>query len=116
MLPTLRSGQVCGLNKLAYVFSPPQRGDVISLSTGKELITKRIVGLPGEEIQVKEGQFYVDDKKLEEPYLILSRFSKNIAAGRVEPDCFVVASDNRGQESVVAVVSKKRIVGRIRKR
>jgi signal peptidase I len=113
MLPTLKSGQVCGLNKLAYAFSSPQRGDLVSISTGKERIAKRIVGLPGEEIQLKHGRVYVEGKKLEEPYLILSEFSNNIAAGRVEPDCFVVASDNRRHGSLVAVVSERRIIGRI---
>jgi hypothetical protein len=43
----------------------------------------------------------------------LSEFSNNIAAGRVEPDCFVVASDNRRHGSLVAVVSERRIIGRI---
>ena len=55
MLPTLHGGQIVGINKLAYCVRPPERGDIVAIWTGEELIVKRIVGLPGEEIALRDG-------------------------------------------------------------
>ena len=48
MQPTLHPGSIAGVNKLAYRFGPPRRGDVVAIRAGRELIVKRILGLPGE--------------------------------------------------------------------
>src|SRR5215470_4033482 len=58
MLPSLRAGQFVGCNKLIYQFQSPQRGDVVAVWTGRELLIKRVLGLPGEEIEVREGIFF----------------------------------------------------------
>jgi signal peptidase I len=112
MVPTLRGGQLAGINKLAYAFRRPARGDLVAVWTGKELMVKRVVGLPGEELCVDKGVLYVNGAPLPEPYVKLRNFWQNIAAGRIEADCFVVAGDNRAG-SVIAVVSSKRIEGQI---
>jgi signal peptidase I len=49
MLPTLKAGQIVGLNKLAYLHRRPGRGDIVAFWTGKELFVKRVIALPGEE-------------------------------------------------------------------
>jgi signal peptidase I len=112
MVPTLRGGQLAGINELAYAFRRPARGDIVAVWTGKELMIKRVVGLPGEELCVDKGVLCVNGAPLPEPYVKFCDFRQNIAAGRIEADCFVVAGDNRA-ESVIAVVSSKRIKGRI---
>jgi signal peptidase I len=55
MVPTLHNLQIAGVNKLAYRFRPPCRGDVVLVNTGRELTAKRILGLPGEEIAMLDG-------------------------------------------------------------
>jgi signal peptidase I len=112
MVPTLRGGQLAGINKLAYAFRRPARGDIVAVWTGKELMIKRVVGLPGEELCVDNGVLCVNGAPLPEPYVKLCNAWQDIAAGRIEADCFVVAGDNR-EESVIAVVSRKRIEGRV---
>jgi signal peptidase I len=112
MLPTLKSGQLAGINKLAYLRRPPARGDLVAVWTGKQLLSKRVVGLPGEEISIQQGVLYVNGVPLCEPYVQFFDARQNAAPGRIETNCFVVASDNR-PGGIIAVVSRRRIVGRI---
>jgi signal peptidase I len=111
MRPALLSGQIVGVNKLIYLFQAPQRGDVVAVWTGKELTTKRVLALPGEEVAARDGAFYVDGLQLAEAYPHVNDHS-NIAAGRLGSDQFVVAGDNR-PESLIAIVNRGRIVGRL---
>lgn len=73
MQPTLVTGNLVVVNRLAYFFSPPQRGDVIVLhnpryENGDDLI-KRVIGLPGEHIKLVDGRIYINGTLLEEPYV-----------------------------------------------
>ena len=113
MLPALRPGQLASINKLVYRFHQPARGDIVSVWTGKEFLVKRIVGLPGEEVSVRNGVVCVNGGPLAEPYVKFPKPSENIAAGRIDVACFAIVGDNRSQ-SVIAVVNLSRIVGRIR--
>ena len=64
MEPTLHNGEEVLLNKIVYQFSSPQRGDVIAFypngNENSHLYVKRIVGLPGESIQIKQGSVYIN--------------------------------------------------------
>jgi signal peptidase I len=109
MKPALRHGQFAGVNKLSYHFRPPRRGDIVVVNTGRELNTKRILGLPGEEIAARAGVFYVNGRPLAEPY-VRFRGNDTITAGRLGTNSFLVAGDNR-TDSILAVVNRERIVG-----
>ncbi len=110
MGPTLHPGQLAGINRLAYHFRPPRRGEVVAIRTRRELMVKRIVGLPGEEIAMRGGVFYINEHPLAEPYVRLAG-ERTIAPGRLGPNRYVVAGDCRSEGSIVAVVSKQRLVG-----
>jgi signal peptidase I len=71
MLPTYRSGQIHLLNRLAYRFHEPQRGDVVVVMyTGEHVVLlKRIVGLPGEKVDFEGGRLVVNGRMVEEPYV-----------------------------------------------
>ena len=64
MEETLSSGQTVFLNTAATTFGSPKRGDVIAYRTSSEenatIQIRRVVGLPGETIQIKDGQIYID--------------------------------------------------------
>lgn len=66
MSPSLRNGDVALLNRLVYTVKSPSRGDIVAIKqTGdSHYIVKRIVGLPGETIQISDGRIMVDGKEL----------------------------------------------------
>ncbi|MGA1846442.1 signal peptidase I [Deferribacter abyssi] len=73
MLNTLLIGDHILVNKLAYKFSKPKRGDIIvfewPIEPSKDFI-KRVIGVPGDKIQIINKELYVNDKKVMEPYVI----------------------------------------------
>jgi signal peptidase I len=72
MAPSYIDGQYYLTDKWSYRFSEPQRGDVVVYKAPNNQdidYFKRIVGLPGEEIQIREGKFYINSQILDEPYL-----------------------------------------------
>lgn len=72
MEPTFHNGELVIVNKLAYRFSPPQRGDVVIFHyprNPKEEFIKRVIGLPGEQLSIREGKVFIDGRELEEPYI-----------------------------------------------
>jgi signal peptidase I len=112
MLPALHAGQIVAVNKLIYIFEAPRRGDVVEIWTDKELMTKRVIGLPNEEMAVRDGAFYIDGRPLAEPY-VQFKDHNTITSGRIGLNQFVVAGDNRPR-SLIAVVNRNRIIGRVR--
>lgn len=72
MEPTLHNNQRVLVNRLAYKLGEPQRGDVIVFlyphDQTQEYI-KRIIGLPGDRVQVRDGEVFINDQRLIEPYI-----------------------------------------------
>ena len=72
MEPTLQSGEFVIVNKLAYFFGDPDVGDVIVFhfprDPDQEYI-KRIIGLPGDRVEVNDGEVFVNGKILDEDYI-----------------------------------------------
>ena len=72
MVPTLMVKDRLLVNKLAYDLNDPERGDIALFENQqgqKDPLIKRVVGLPGEELELREGELYVDGAPREEPYL-----------------------------------------------
>ncbi len=72
MLPTLRDGEFVLVNKLAYRMGRPTRGDIIVFRSTTEAdldLIKRIIGVPGDEITVRDGHVAVNGQVLDEAYI-----------------------------------------------
>ena len=72
MEPNFHNGEFILTNKVLYKFRQPKRGDVVIFKSprNKEIdYIKRIIGLPGDTVELKDNAFYVNDQKVEEPYL-----------------------------------------------
>ncbi len=75
MLPTLQIGDHILVNKFVYQFRPIQRGDIIVFKFPQDEsrdFIKRVVGLPGETVEVRGKEVLIDGKPLREPYAVFS--------------------------------------------
>lgn len=100
MEPTLQSGEFVIVNKLAYLFGEPTTGDVIVFhfprDPDQEYI-KRIIGLPGDRVEIKNGEVFVNDRVLDEDYIAASPVYEDIL--EVPGDSLIVLGDNRNNSS-----------------
>lgn len=82
----------------AYRTRPPERGDIIFFrhaELGSALIVKRIVALPGQSVELRQGRVYLDGTLLEEPYI--EAFSADDFGPLTVPErCCFVLGDDRG--------------------
>lgn len=103
MEPTLLVGDYLFVNKFIYRFRKPRRTDIVVFkypANPKQDYIKRIIGLPGENVEVKNRIVYVNGKPLDEPYAVYadsSRFSRyeNFAQRHVPKGSYFVMGDNR---------------------
>jgi signal peptidase I len=97
MEPTLRSNQYLLVNKVSYMLGEPQRGDIVVFRFPQDPrrdFIKRVVGLPGEEVEVRGGTVFVNGRALDERY-IASRPQYPYAKKRVPSNEYFVLGDNR---------------------
>ncbi|MEI2688308.1 MAG: signal peptidase I [Anaerolineae bacterium] len=97
MEPNLHTDMRLVVEKLSYRLHIPQRGDIVVLRVRPEdeLLIKRVIGLPGDEVSVHDGQVYVNGQPLDEPYL--NQETRGNLASRIVPPLHVfVMGDNRG--------------------
>jgi len=97
MEPDLHDGQRLLVNRAVYWFSDPERGDVITFHAPdghQEDYIKRIIGLPGDTIEIKAGAVFVNGSQLDEPYIA---DAPGYVVGELEvpPDNYFVLGDNR---------------------
>jgi signal peptidase I len=117
MLPTYAESGVNMVNRLAYVFHPPRRGDVVSIRLAGEhvMYMKRIIALPGETLCFHDGRAYIDGQELKEPYVKLECHWEHEPV-KLGPNEYYVVGDNRsmdwyGHEQGRA--QRHRIVGKV---
>jgi len=105
MSPIIMSGDYIFINKLAYINKAPQRGDIIVAKPRvyTNQIIKRIVGMPGERLQIMDGQITVREERTDpravvfEPYLDgQSTQAVGTSYIQIDPNEYFVFGDNRG--------------------
>lgn len=99
MEPALQSGDLLWVNKIAYLTTGPKRGDIVILKypgdPDKRKFVKRIVGLPGETVQIKKGEIFVNGDALTEAYLPVGVQTEPNIAEKLKDDVFYTLGDNR---------------------
>ena len=98
MQPGLTTQEYVMVNKTAYLFQPPERGDVVvfhyPIDTRQDYI-KRVIGLPGDTIQTDSTHVWVNGKLLKEQVYISSSYNQIGNAWKVPPNQYFVMGDNR---------------------
>jgi len=117
MEPTLHDRERLIANKISYRFESPGRNEIIIFKPPigiKRNYIKRIIGIPGDKIEIVDGKIYVNDQALEEPY-VKYRSSEDIPSTIVPTDSFFVLGDNRPNSSdsrYWGFVPRKNVVGK----
>ena len=123
MQPTLQDGNSIVVNKMSYRFKKPKRNDVIVFKqSGSEhsyYNIKRVIGLPGETVQIKDGFVYINGKKLKEEFRFDEIANGGLANEEIKLDAkeYFVLGDNRNASedsryTNIGLVMKQDIVGR----
>ena len=101
MEPNFQNGQFLIINKLSYRLGEPQRGDVIVFHYPRDPsrdFIKRVIGLPGQTVEVRSGQVIIDGKPIDEPYGPAPG-SYDAAPTLVPANQLFVLGDNRNNSS-----------------
>lgn len=116
MWPTIEEGEYILVDKVSYRFHEPQRGDIVVFrppwNLGRPYI-KRVIGLPGDVVEIKDGSVFVNGSPLDEPYA--GRTPDLLPPVEVPQGEYFVLGDNRNNSYDSRrgwTVSRKNIVGR----
>jgi len=117
MEPTLHEGQYLIVSKIAYWFHSPERGDVVVLDPPNGLSAipyiKRIIGLPGDAVEIRDGRVWIDGVALNETYTSgppTYQHKRMLAEGE-----YLVLGDNRNNSSdshVWGTLPRENIIGK----
>ncbi len=115
MEPTYNDASFAFCWRPQYAFSQIKRFDIVTVRfTGKSImLLKRVIGLPGETLEFRQGILYINEKQIQEPY-VRHRRPWNLAPRRIKPDHVYIVGDNRGtpmSSHVFGQVQINRIIG-----
>jgi len=124
MLPTIKHNQPMVVDCKAYKRRQPKRHDLVAFKThqkkGYKMFLKRVIGLPGDTITIQEGQVYVNQELLNEPYLKEPMTRTKKLEITVKKGTIFVMGDNRNhsldsRSKALGLVDIEDVVGVIKK-
>ena len=118
MVPTLKENQILLLNKMDYRFNEIERYDIVVIKVGKSEIIKRVIGLPGENIEYSNNTLYINghEEKTEFNFETDDFNLQGICANcdKIPKDKYLVLGDNRMVSSdsrIMGLIDKEDILG-----
>jgi signal peptidase I len=121
MLPTIQVADRLLVDKISYRFTDIDRGDVVvfhpplNADSRRFDYVKRVIGLPGDKVEIRDGKVFINDKELIEPY---EKEKPEYIYGPiiVPEETYFVMGDNRNESNdshYWGVLAKKNIVGKV---
>jgi signal peptidase I len=101
MRPGIQDGDRILIDRFSYMFTPVERGDIVVLGYPLDPnldYIKRIIGVPGDEVQIRAGEVFVNGAAMREPY-VADLDPTSYFTAHVEPGHYFVLGDNRSHSS-----------------
>lgn len=121
MQPNFQDGQRLIISRVNYIFDQPHRGDIVVFNKPnhpeeESPLIKRVIGLPGETVAIRDTRLYINGIELEEPYINepCTKFSCEDGEWVLGPDEYFVMGDNRNHSNdsrKFGPVPKENIIG-----
>lgn len=118
MDPTLQDGERVIFNKIIYILDEPERGDIVIIEKPHKNYVKRVIGLPGETIEINDGHLYINGNRYDQTFLSESaqRQSGNYGPEKVPEGSYFVMGDNRAiskdSRNGLGYIEEDEIIGR----
>jgi len=117
MEPNLSERQRLIIDKFTYRFRAPHRNDIVVINRPEmdELLVKRIIGMPMEKVEIRDGYVYINDQRLPEPFPH-DQYPQNIPPYTLGPVQYFVLGDNRGNSNdsrSFGPIFREDIIGRV---
>lgn len=119
MEDTLYNNNVVILNKLDYKLNDIKRFDVVVLKYNGEKLIKRVIGLPGEHVEYKDGNLYIDGFLIEDTYGKTGTDDfklETLGYLNIPGDMYFVVGDNRSNSAdsrILGLIKKEDILGSV---
>lgn len=122
MEPNFNDGDILILNKINYRLFDIKRGQIISFKdNSSKYLIKRVIGIPGDNIEYKENKLYINDKLYQEDYLDTNTTTndfklKDLGYDEIPNDMYLVLGDNRTNSldsRKLGLIKKADIVGKV---
>lgn len=119
MQPTLYQGQVLIVSKISYRIGQPKRGEIVVINDkleNKDLI-KRVIGLPEETIEIKDGSVYINGNPLSPDYTEIPTYENGFEKSKASDNQYFVLGDNRvesrdSRSDTLGFVEEENIIGK----
>lgn len=122
MEPCLSSGQVLIMWKLDYKLGDPKRGDIVVIKKEQDTLDhksliKRVIALPGETVEIKNGKVYIDGKELYPDYVDVRTPANGFVKTKVPEGMYFAMGDNRSnsrdsRDSTIGFILRDNIEGK----
>lgn len=112
MVDTLQHGDTMILNKIGMKINGIKRFDIVVIKTSDSYLIKRVIGLPGETIEYKDGKLYINDKEYKDPYY--KDNTLDFEKTKIPEGYYFVMGDNRGNSidsRIIGSIKKEDILG-----
>lgn len=112
MMSTLEHGDTMILNKIGMKVNDLKRFQIVVIKTDNSYLIKRIIGLPGETIEYKDGKLYINDKEINDPYY--KDNTLDFESVKISKEHYFVMGDNRADSidsRIIGTIPKGDIMG-----